>query len=280
MADVFISYSKSHRSLTERLARLIEERGISVWWDTDLIAGESFRHRILQELTAAKAVIVIWTKDAVTSEYVLSEAERARVAKKLIQVRVAGVEPGDLPPPFDTAHVPLITDERAIFGGLARLGVGDGQGGEPIALADVTTGDRSVSAPADDAGRAAAAFGWFTGALNDGLKDTSRFAGELRLGRRGLMTDREAANLLREFIGGLKTSTCRIDQKSLTAKPDGRRPEALKALATMTCDLTDRAGQARTERFPLEIEVTRQTGGGDRITGLWQPDTMILWQPR
>jgi len=70
MADVFISYSRSHREFTRTLAKELEEKGVTVWWDTDLIAGESFRERIIQELKACKAAIVIWTPDSVHSDYV------------------------------------------------------------------------------------------------------------------------------------------------------------------------------------------------------------------
>src|SRR4029077_14611734 len=92
MADVFISYSKSHLKLTRNLAEELEAKGLTVWWDTDLIAGESFRDRIVQEIKTCKAAIVIWTSDSVHSDYVVSEAERARVAGKLIQLRTADVE--------------------------------------------------------------------------------------------------------------------------------------------------------------------------------------------
>src|SRR5262249_36117506 len=123
MADVFISYSRSHREFTRTLAKELEEKGITVWWDTDLIAGESFRDRIIQELKACKAAIVIWTPDSVHSDYVLSEAERARTAHKLIQLRSPDLDAGDLPPPFDTMHAALIDDRNAIYGALAKLGV-------------------------------------------------------------------------------------------------------------------------------------------------------------
>jgi hypothetical protein len=59
---------------------------------------------------------VIWTSDSVHSDYVVSEAERARVAGKLIQLRTADVEPTDLPPPFDTSHMSLVEDRKAIYG--------------------------------------------------------------------------------------------------------------------------------------------------------------------
>ena len=138
MADVFLSYSAQHRHLTEQLARDLEGKGLSVWWDTDLIAGDDFRRRIQAELNAAKAAIVIWTPEAINSDYVLSEAERARLGKKLLQVRTDEVSPQDLPPPFDASHIPLIEDRRAIYGGLAKLGLLDASaatsGDQPTAL--------------------------------------------------------------------------------------------------------------------------------------------------
>ena len=123
MADVFISYSKSHVSLTRDLANELEAKGLDVWWDTELIAGKSFRERIIQELKDCKAAIVIWTPDSIRSAYVVSEAERARVAGKLIQVRTADVNPAELPPPFDTSHACLVDDRKGIFRSLSRVGL-------------------------------------------------------------------------------------------------------------------------------------------------------------
>jgi hypothetical protein len=123
MADIFISYSKPHVELTRDLASDLEAKGLTVWWDTDLLAGESFRQRILQELHDCKAAIVIWTPQSVSSDYVISEAERARKAGKLIQIRTEEVEPDALPPPFDTGHASLIDDRKAIYGALAKLGL-------------------------------------------------------------------------------------------------------------------------------------------------------------
>src|SRR5262245_35332923 len=123
MADVSISYSKPHVELTRDLASDLESKGLKVWWDTDLLAGESFRPRMIQELHEFKAAIGIWTRQPVSSDYVISEAERARKAGKLIQVRTEEVEPDQLPPPFDTGHASLMDDRKAIYGALAKLDV-------------------------------------------------------------------------------------------------------------------------------------------------------------
>jgi TIR domain len=41
MADVFISYSKQYVQLTRDLASDLEAKGLTVWWDTDLLAGSN-----------------------------------------------------------------------------------------------------------------------------------------------------------------------------------------------------------------------------------------------
>src|SRR5262245_40428172 len=115
MADVFISYTKPYIQLTRDLAADLEAKGLTVWWDTELLAGESFRRRIIQELRDCKAAIVIWAPQSVDSDYVISEAERARKAGKLIQIRSEEVELSQVPPPFDTGHVSLIDDRKAIY---------------------------------------------------------------------------------------------------------------------------------------------------------------------
>lgn len=123
MADVFISYSKANADLTIELAKALEAKGLTVWWDTDLVAGDAFRQTILSELQASKAVVVIWTQASINSQWVLSEAIRALKLNKLIQVRAPDITPGDAPPPFDVFHIPPITENRPIFAALKKMGI-------------------------------------------------------------------------------------------------------------------------------------------------------------
>jgi len=57
-------------------------------------------------MTAAKAAIVIWSADAMQSEWVLSEANRAREDRKLVQVTTDQIR---LPMPFDTIQCADLT---------------------------------------------------------------------------------------------------------------------------------------------------------------------------
>jgi hypothetical protein len=47
---IFISYSKATPEPTQRLAKLLNNNGYEVWWDTNLTAGEVFRDVIDREL--------------------------------------------------------------------------------------------------------------------------------------------------------------------------------------------------------------------------------------
>jgi formylglycine-generating enzyme required for sulfatase activity len=121
MADIFISYAKADRALSERLAKDLVTRGYTVWWDTNLLSGENFREVIVRELAAAQFVIVIWTQTSVRSEWVLSEAERARAQNKLIPVRIRTLDANLIPLPFSVLHTELVDEREKIAAALATL---------------------------------------------------------------------------------------------------------------------------------------------------------------
>ena len=72
--------------------------GYSVWRDDDLPAHRSYAEVIEERLTVAKAVVVVWSQEAARSEWVQSEADRARNIQRLVQVRIDAAQ---LPMPFD-----------------------------------------------------------------------------------------------------------------------------------------------------------------------------------
>ena len=98
MADIFISYARSSAPHARTAAESFRTAGYSVWLDEDLPSHRAYADVISEELEAARAVLVIWSADASNSEWVRSEADRARAARKLIQCKVEAVS---LPMPFD-----------------------------------------------------------------------------------------------------------------------------------------------------------------------------------
>ena len=101
MSEVFISYARS----TEPEAKLIDEAlcalGYEVWRDDKLPSHRVFAEVLDERLTAAKAVLVMWSADAVKSDWVQSEADRGRRDRKLVQLTLDGAR---LPMPFDRIH--------------------------------------------------------------------------------------------------------------------------------------------------------------------------------
>ena len=99
MADIFISYARSTAKQAQAVVGALRELGYSVWIDDELPAHRTFTRVIEEQMTAAKAAVVIWSADAVQSEWVLSEANRAREERKLVQ---SSTDNTRLPMPFDT----------------------------------------------------------------------------------------------------------------------------------------------------------------------------------
>jgi ABC-type amino acid transport substrate-binding protein len=116
MADVFISYPKTRRALTERVARDLEAAGLSVWWDTRIRLGEGFRNQIDDELDACKAALVIWTPESIKSDWVIAEADHAWQQKKLVNTHLPDIKPHQIPKPFnqlqslEIASLPIIIE--------------------------------------------------------------------------------------------------------------------------------------------------------------------------
>jgi adenylate cyclase len=98
MSDVFISYARSTEAQARAIGESLRALGFGVWRDDEIPAHRAYADVIEERLTAAKAVVVLWSAEAVRSEWVQSEADRARADHKLVQAKVDGAR---LPMPFD-----------------------------------------------------------------------------------------------------------------------------------------------------------------------------------
>lgn len=105
-ARLFISYASADRQLIAALVDFLRGQGWEVWWDRHLEAGEAFDRRIEQELAAADCVIVAWSRAAVQSNWVLSEAMVGFESNRLVPVALDARL--TIPLPFNRVHtVPL-----------------------------------------------------------------------------------------------------------------------------------------------------------------------------
>lgn len=98
MADVFLSYARSDAAAAARVARELARTGRSVWYDRELPPHQAYSDVIERELENANAVLVLWSEAAIESQWVRSEANRARELGKLVQGRLSNTR---LPMPFD-----------------------------------------------------------------------------------------------------------------------------------------------------------------------------------
>jgi len=93
MSNIFISYSSQDRDSARRLAQALEQEGWSVWWDRKIAVGKSYQRVIEEELDAADCVIVIWSENSVTSDWVVAEAAEGRERNLLVPVSIDNAKP-------------------------------------------------------------------------------------------------------------------------------------------------------------------------------------------
>jgi TolB-like protein len=98
MADVFVSYARPDALLAQRIAESLKSAGYEVWWDSELLPHHAFAASIEEEIRAARAVVVVWSRQAVASQWVRAEADLARSENKLVQV---SIDQCALPLPFN-----------------------------------------------------------------------------------------------------------------------------------------------------------------------------------
>jgi TolB-like protein len=98
VAEIFISYSRPTEDRAAGIAEALRALGYSVWRDDQLLPHHSYHEVTEERLQQAKAVVVVWSKEAVKSQWVRSEANQARSMNKVVQVSIDGSMP---PMPFD-----------------------------------------------------------------------------------------------------------------------------------------------------------------------------------
>ena len=129
MTDIFISYAHEDEMRIQGIVHALEEKGWSTFWDRRIPAGQTWHGHIGKALSEARCVIVAWSRDSTTSEWVIEEANRAKGRGVLVPILLDSVEiplgfsgiqaadltrwnPGQSSPQFDQ----LIEDIAAVLG--------------------------------------------------------------------------------------------------------------------------------------------------------------------
>jgi adenylate cyclase len=139
VSDIFISYARSTATQAQQVAEALRALGYGVWRDDEIPAHRAYADVIEERLATAKAVVVLWSAEAAKSEWVRSEAERARAERKLVQLTVDNAR---LPMPFDQIECADLKDWtggadtpgwRKVVGSIGALIDGAGRSENPRA---------------------------------------------------------------------------------------------------------------------------------------------------
>ena len=98
MSDIFISYARPDEPMAKRVADALTAAGYRAWRDDELPAHRPYADVIQERLSAAQAVVVLWSADAAKSQWVRAEADTARTLGTLVQANIDGIIP---PMPFN-----------------------------------------------------------------------------------------------------------------------------------------------------------------------------------
>lgn len=93
--DVFISYSTKDKTVANAVCAKLEENGIRTWIaPRDVPPGSNFAESIVEAINACKVFVLIWSKNANTSEHILNEINRAfDQGVSIIPFRIQDVQP-------------------------------------------------------------------------------------------------------------------------------------------------------------------------------------------
>jgi len=112
MPQIFISYSSQDRDVARSIATALtgfKVAGVApqVWWDRaddGLHAGDDYWRKIADALEQSDAAIVLWSDNSLASDWVYSEACRAKGTRKIVPISLSGRLSGPPPMPFDVLH--------------------------------------------------------------------------------------------------------------------------------------------------------------------------------
>jgi|GEM_PF-3793980 len=97
MANLFISYSRKDSAFADRLYQRLQQAGHTVWMDRKSLAGgQEWVKELEKNIPEADAVILLWSQQAASSDWVRREIEFADSQKKpIIPVTIDGTLPTD-----------------------------------------------------------------------------------------------------------------------------------------------------------------------------------------
>src|ERR1044072_745475 len=92
-STLFLSYAHADKAKAQRIAAALEKSGYTVWWDQLIEGGSRYARSIDDALAEADAIVVVWSKSSIESDWVKDEASLARDRQRLVPVSLDGSAP-------------------------------------------------------------------------------------------------------------------------------------------------------------------------------------------
>ncbi|MDC3394593.1 toll/interleukin-1 receptor domain-containing protein, partial [Planktomarina temperata] len=84
----FISYAHENKAEVAKIVDYLRVQNINIWWDHDIVPGDSWRDQIRDKLAKCQAVLTLWTEQSVKSVNVIEEAEGGKRQGKLLHAKL------------------------------------------------------------------------------------------------------------------------------------------------------------------------------------------------
>lgn len=106
---VFVSYKTEDRPRAAAIVQVLQDAGITTWWDQDIEPGQGWRQSIEENLAAADLCLVLWSAASAGREghWVKEEAEHAKQTGKYLGVMIDPIIP-----PFGFAELQSVQATR------------------------------------------------------------------------------------------------------------------------------------------------------------------------
>lgn len=118
--SVFISHSSADKDLARSLRKALEEHGIGVWNQDQILPGDRVDEMLEQGLKASQAIVLLISPHFLASEWCAFEMGAALSAantspkRRLIPLLMSGTNYADLPHALQAVSTLNLTDEEQI----------------------------------------------------------------------------------------------------------------------------------------------------------------------
>ncbi len=94
MSDIFLSYRRSDQPLARALVEALQSRGVNVWWDQKIEGGEDWRDAIVEGLTGANVLVILFSNECNASKQLKKELAIAdTLDKEVVPVLIEDTKP-------------------------------------------------------------------------------------------------------------------------------------------------------------------------------------------